>query len=156
MKVNWLKNSVIAICLLMVIVLLGCSNINSSQKNMYENIDKILSQGDSYTYKERIVNLNKNSLLLEFSGFYGKETIWEFEGEDGDTIDFTFKCSLAKEQFKVYLVYPDNEVDILLEGESEGDVTLELKEGSNRIIIVGTNAKGSLNMTISKGLFINE
>lgn len=136
----------IILLILLISLISGCSPLNSYQAGIYDDDAKIARQGDSYTFGNRLGSIKETSLELEFSGFYGKQTVKEFQVETQHVVKLKITIKLTSGKFKVCLIDADDKVTILAEGRSEGTYDVPLKEGRNAIAIVGKNANGEVSM----------
>ena len=125
------RKCLIILFLCILITLAGCSGINSKQKNIYTNNKQIAEEADTYTYLtylNRIDSIDStekiNQINLEFSKFYGADTLWNIES--------TGKQELLN----------------LFEGTDEGIIEMDLEEGRYRLKIVGQDAKGKIQIDI--------
>ena len=137
----------------MTVVLLvsfaGCSNSNSYQKSLYNDDDKIAKQGDSDTFTSRVENTDENTLALSFKGFYGKQTIWTITAEEDSTLDLEINAKVDNGDFKICLINSASEVFIISENATKEPFVVHVPEGKNHIAIVGSNAKGEVEIKIS-------
>ncbi|SHE80315.1 hypothetical protein SAMN02745195_01155 [Thermoanaerobacter uzonensis DSM 18761] len=125
-----------------------CSNISSYQKEIYNDNAKIINQGDSYTFLNRVGDIKDNNLKIVYSGFYGMETIWEVESEGKGTVTIKFDSKVDKGKFKLVFITPENKVINVFEQSGKGEKTIQTEKGKSRIKIVGNNAKGQIEINI--------
>lgn len=136
----------IIVLILLMSLVSGCSPLNSYQAGIYDDDAKIANQGDSYTFGNRLGSIKETGLHLEFGGFYGKQTVKEFQIETQRVIKLKITIKLAGGKFKVVLIDADNDVSILAEGEIDGSYDVPVTQGRNAIVIVGKNASGEVSM----------
>lgn len=123
----------ILLCISLLFTLSSCFITTSKDKAFYDDAF-IKEEGDSYTYFIR--NGNYDHFL--FQDFSGTETI--FRSEISQTIDIKLSFKIDKGLFKVVLIDPKGNIEILDQGEYQ----LNLEEGLYRIKIVGSHAFGKL------------
>ncbi len=136
-----MKKHFILLNLFLVTLLLGCTNV-AIQKNVFDKEDEIIKQGDSYSYYSRLGTVSENTANLNFKNFYGAETI--FTIEDVEILNIEISYEVSKGRFKVVLIDPNDEITIINES-----IVINLLEGMYRIKIVGDDATGNIDMTIS-------
>lgn len=136
----------IIVLILFMSLVSGCSPLNSYQAGIYDDDAQIARQGDSYTFGNRLGSIKETGLHLEFGGFYGKQTVKEFQIETQRVIKLKITIKLAGGKFKVVLIDADNDVSILAEGEIDGSYDVPVTQGRNAIVIVGKNASGEVSM----------
>lgn len=135
--------------LFLVVFISACSNLNSYQRSIYHDEKKISKVGDSYTYKSKIGNVKIDELSFEIKGFYGKDTVWEMIAEEECTIDLVVSTSFKSGKFKLCLVSQYGVVSTIFEGSQEGTFSVQLATGTSRILMVGSNANGSITVDLS-------
>jgi len=142
------RNIRIASCILLVLALAGCSRIHAYQKSMYDDNAKIASQGDSYTFRDRIGSVKENILSLTFSGFYGKQSIWRVDAEEDGSVDADIKITMKSGKFKLCLIDNENKVSVITEGVGINKLSVPIKKGRNYLVIVGNNAAGEVRASL--------
>ncbi|WP_062197064.1 hypothetical protein [Massilibacterium senegalense] len=130
----------------MMMGVIGCSDITEKQKSIYNNDEKIIQQADSYTYTKRISTTRNNETKMRFQSFAGMETI--YREKDAKSVIFEYDVTIQKGDFKIVLVTPEKKVVTLVEGSEKGSETIKLKNGENKIKIVGKDAKGTINYSV--------
>lgn len=136
-----MKKHFLLLNLFLVVLLFGCSTV-AIQRDLFDKDDEIVKQGDSYTYQSRLGTVTENTANLSFKSFSGAETIFTFEDLQILNIELSFEVS--KGRFKVVLIDPNDEITII-----DDSVVINLLEGEYRIKIVGEDATGNIDMTIS-------
>ncbi|MBU1142425.1 MAG: hypothetical protein KKH92_02135 [Firmicutes bacterium] len=131
---------IFAIWMLSLLILSGCVYVADSKK-IYDDNEKIVTEGDTYTFIDRIGDVLEDEASLEVKGFYGTETIYTFENIEEITITIT--QDVNKGRFKVVLINPQNEITVL-----NGTSTITMSDGKYRIKIVGENAFATIDITI--------
>lgn len=147
-----LKNKLLlCVCLLFLVSVTGCG-ISNNHQNVYNSIEEIAQQGDSYTYGNRLCNEQSNDKLnLKYDGFSGTDTIWILESKEDGEITVDYDSTIDKGDFKVVLAYPDSkEVENIFEGTERGNKTIKLKKGESRLKLVGKNAAGDLKISLTE------
>ena len=123
----------------------------NERKNIYNNNDKIVQDGDSYTNISRTCTGNsKDEIDIKYSGFYGDDTIFILESKEDGEVTFNFDSTVNSGDFKAVLINPKKEIENILEGTEQGNKTIKLAKGKYRFKIVGRNAKGEINISINK------
>ncbi len=136
-----MKKHFILLNLFLLVLLFGCSNV-AIQKNVFDKDDEIIKQGDSYSYYSRLGTVSENTVNLSFKNFYGAETI--FTIQDLEILNIEISYEVSKGRFKVVLIDPNDEITIIDES-----AVINLLEGEYRMKIVGDDATGNIDMTIS-------
>lgn len=140
--------------LCVLIALAGCSGVSSKQKNIYTNNKQIAEQADTHTYLSRVASKNSNGKInqinLEFTKFYGTDTLWTIESKRKDELELSYNSEIIGGKFKAVLVSSNGEVLNLFEGRDEGIVVIDLDEGKYRLKIVGQDAKGKMQIDIEE------
>lgn len=144
-----MKKSLFSLFLALLVLLTGCISTDSYQRSIYSDNTKILKQGDSYTFSNRVGKADGNTLSLDFKGFYGKQTIWEISAEETCSVKLEINTKINKGKFKICLIDSDNNVSIISEGTREETIHLDILSGKNHIVIVGSNSKGKTNINIT-------
>jgi len=126
--------------LVSLFILSGCV-YGIDSKKIYDDQEKIVAEGDTYTYIDRIGDVLEDESSLEVKGFYGTETIYTFENVEEITITIT--QNVNKGRFKVVLINPQDEITIL-----NGTSTITMSDGKYRIKLVGENAFATVDIVI--------
>lgn len=145
---NISKRMLVIIVILTAIIITGCSSAARYQDSIFDDEEKIISDGDSYTYKQRIGNNSKDKLDIKYTSFSGMETIYKITTKEESEITFDFESEVEKGDFKAVLIMPDDQVINIINGAQEGNETLQLKEGTSRLKLVGSKAKGHIKINI--------
>lgn len=125
----------------------GCS-VSEYQRNLYKDDSKIISQSDSYNFKNRLGSNSNGKASIKFGTFYGMDTVFTIEASNEAVAMLEIDSKVDSGNFKVVLISPDNKVVILAEGTKSGAQELKLQKGKSRIKIVGNNAKGEVKLNI--------
>lgn len=148
------KLALIALATLVAVVITGCSPVTNHhrivdyQKNVFDDENKIVVQGDSYTYSTKKGKCIGNEADLKFASFSGMDTIFKITSDGQNDVVINFEAVITKGDFKVVLITPDDEVINILHGTKKGSETIALKEGTSRIKLVGKNANGKIRIKI--------
>ena len=130
------------ICFLSVLLaLVGCSGISVKQKNIYKIDEQIAKEADTYSYLNRVdiegSSKKINQVHIEFSKFYGTDTIWRIETSGNNTLELSYKSEISKGKFKLVLVTEDEKVVNLFEGSDEGTREVDIEKGTYRLKWLG-------------------
>lgn len=144
------KKILLFICLLIILDIIISFGFNIWQKNIYNNNYKLVQQGDSYTYKNKIGPQNSsNEIDLKYSGFSGDDTIWILNAHKDGEITLNYNSTVNSGDFKLVLINSQKEIENILEGTEQGDKTIKLTKGECRLKIVGRNAEGEVKLSIN-------
>lgn len=144
-----MKNCVrLLFCISFILIIAGCSQMNSYQSSLYNDNSKIASQGDSYTFRDRIGSTRSDNLSLTFSGFYGKQTIWRMDAIEIGSINLDVRTILKGGKFKICLVNTNKEVSVIAEGQNSKNVSISIPTGRSALVIIGNNADGEVNISL--------
>lgn len=116
---------------LLLLLLFSCSSVEKS--HIYNNPKKLIANGDSYSYR---VRLGKNE-EIEFKGFSGIETLFQFKENDGFTLDL--EIDVTKGDFKVLFIDKENNYIEIFESGS-----YDLDSNIRRIRVAGIKAFGKV------------
>lgn len=119
------------------------------QKSIYNDNSKIVNSGDSYTFLTNTNDINGNTLTESFNKFTGMVTVYDLKTDEDSTIRVDFKSDISSGDFKIVLIDPNDNVTDILEKSDSLDQEIEISSGKSRIKIVGYNAKGNINLTVS-------
>ena len=129
----------------LALILSACGNSSYNDRSL------ILSDEDSYTYQKCVdTGSTDTSLKRDFQGFNGKDTIWMLDAAEDASISLDLSANLSSGNFKVLLVSEDNDITTLLEGDDTQNTSVDLGNGTARIILVGDHASGSCEITLSE------
>lgn len=148
MGLNLKKAAVCGCAALALLALAACAGRNGYQMSIYNDDAKIAKQGDSYTFANCVGDTDNTGASLEFSGFSGKQTLWEIETDSEGALTLDADVALKSGEFKLCLVDPDGAITVLSEGEAVGEIPVAVAEGVSHIVMVGSSAKGQLEVTI--------
>jgi uncharacterized protein YxeA len=145
-----MKKGIMALIVILVIVsglFFQIMFSNTTYDDIYDNNNKITSIADSYAYRNRIGKNKNNETNLSFQ-LSGMETLWEIKSDNESSILVDYFSQIQKGKLKLVIIQPDDSVQTIFEGSGEEKVEVLLKKGSNRIKVVGKNAKGEINFKI--------
>lgn len=145
---NYFKLIMVSLVVLIAMAIAGCSSATSYQKSVFDDESKIIKEGDSYSYGNRIGETKENKADIKFSSFSGMDTIYKITADEENDAIFDFEAIVDKGDFKVVLITPDDEIIDIVNGTGEGNQTVQLKVGTSRIKLVGKNAKGMIKVNI--------
>ena len=129
----------------LALVLSACGNSSYNDRSL------ILSDEDSYTYQKCVdTGSTDTSLKREFQGFNGKDTIWMLDAAENASISLDLSANLSSGKFKVLLVSENNDITTLLEGDDTQNTSVDLENGTARIILVGDHTSGSCEISLSE------
>jgi len=126
----------------------GCGDIKEYQRSIYDDDSLIAKQADSYYYEKRVGNNYNDKADISFKTFIGKDTLITINADGEKQVSVKTVINVEAGEFKLCLVEPDDNVVTLYETDIDETVTLNLKDGKNRFIIVGRDAKGSISIEI--------
>jgi len=137
---------------LMIAALLFSSCLNQNQKNVYNDDNKIASEGDSYTFISKVGKARESSFSFNYEGFTGKYTVLKITAEKETVITLELISEVKRGEFKLCLVNSALEVKTISEGSQDSSLPFTITAGDNRIIMVGSKAKGTVSCSLSGDL----
>lgn len=141
----------LCVCLLLSIVIISGCEISQDKKDIYNDNNKIVQEGDSFSYRTRTDKEDSNDKIdVKYSDFSGTETIWALESKEDGEIIFKYNSTVNSGDFKAVLINPKKEIEIILTGNQQGDKVVKLTKGKYIFKIVGRNAKGETKISINK------
>ncbi len=148
-----MKKKVGVIFLCIVMLLTGCTSVDVTE--VYDNDKKIASQSNTYNKVNYKMSEKNGTITLSCEVFEGMDTIWSYTASEDMEVDIRYSLKLESGKTKLVQILPDGTLETIVEvtGESEGvegiEKTLQLKEGKNRIkIIGGKDTSINLEMTV--------
>ncbi|WP_346939465.1 hypothetical protein [uncultured Clostridium sp.] len=147
------RSNLIIICLIVIIVA-GAGTV--LYKNHFPNIDSnnYLSSSDEseksfyYCGNEKS---DENSESFDFEKFDGKWSLMQFTSNKGNEININDNTKISKGKF--YIVILDSEYNIIAkkdELKDSGNINFTTpKDGKYSVRIIGANASGNFNISIS-------
>lgn len=149
------KRSILIIICLITIIILGIGAV--LYKNYFPNIDSnnYLSSNDksaekSFGYKGND-EIGENNESFDFEKFNGKWDLMQFTSNKGNKISINDNTKISKGKF--YIVILNSEYNIIAkknELNDKGNLNFTIpKDGKYTIRIIGANASGNFNISIS-------
>lgn len=133
-----------------LLILNACSSAGAYQQSVYDDDQKISAQGDSYTFVNRIGESDETEISLTFSGFSGKQTLWEVDADEDGTISMAADITIKGGRFKLCLIDSDNHVTAIANDSTSGELSVPVVKGVSRIALVGDGAKGEIKISLSE------
>ncbi len=134
-----MKNLIFFI-LLSTFILIGNSCGKQEVFNDYYNEARALNLQDSFKYgfkENKVFTLNELNADIKLSGI---DTLWELDCEKPDNLVITYTSENKSGDFKVVLVKPNQEVEVLFENTEEGTKYKKIPMGKNYIRIIGSQS----------------
>ena len=147
-----------------VIVLLGCLVVlglscalgltgcgNRFSREWCDDPYWITQTGDSYSYNLRNSRTGEDSIMIDFNGLYGRDTVWSLVCDGAATVPYEVSVSnLRAEVFRVVLIHGGTgEIETLYENGMEGSASMTLAPGNHTVRIIGYGARGRLHMSLA-------
>ena len=129
----------------------GCSMDNGAKRSIYNDDSKIVEQGDSFSFFAHSASFDNNTIKVSFNKFAGKKQLIGIHGKDKGEITIHYSCKVKSGKLKVVLVTDQKEIRKVFEQDASGSVNIEVPAGKNRIIMLGDNAKASLEISFEAG-----
>ena len=128
--------------------LTGCGNRFS--REWCDDPYWISQAGDSYFYSLRNAKPGENSIMIDFSGFYGRDTVWSLICDGTASVPYeVFISNLRAEVFRVVLIHGvTGEIETLYQHGMEGSASMSLTPGKHTVRIIGYGARGRLFMKL--------
>ena len=141
MKISFVLLIIILICVIGGVIILHKKGTKSS----YNDVKSLLQ--DSYTadYKKRIGEVTEEELDLAYE-MSGIESIWSIQAEQSTDLIIHYNNGVESGKFKVIVIFPDDQIVTLVEGNKEGSDTITIPEGLTTIKLVGAGAIGNLKL----------
>lgn len=147
-----LKKTLIIIgsCLVFFIVMFNSCEIGP-KKYIYDNQYRIVNPKDinSYISKSGKGYSNKK-FTIDYISFTGRDTIWNFEVNKNSEIIFKYNSEVYSGDFKVVMVSDEKKIENIFQGSVVGEKTFKLDKGNYVLKIVGRNANGHIQTSISE------
>lgn len=125
----------------MCVALAGCSNEFAERE--YNSDNKIAQSEDRYAKQCSVFNPIDGGYSLVVSKFDGRETLWTESVDADKEIEIEIKLTLSEGTVKIVHVDEEGNITTIIECTSDSATdeyiskTVSLKEGRNRIKIVG-------------------
>lgn len=150
--------------LAMLVLTLGVSACTpGALTDVYEDEEKIASDSNAYSRINSVLHISDQGYEASFGRFKGMETIWTYDAEKEQAIEFQYLISVESGRLKLVLITPDGAVTTLVEITSETTMeeaqygVIQVTKGENRIKIVGEDVENAdIELTIYSGEFQKE
>ena len=125
------------------IMITGCAFTMNPGKRFYDNEKGIAGQTNSYNLTNYSGSQDENTVSGSAEKMEGMDTIWNYTSPDDTEVTLSWKLSVSSGKAKLVLIDPDGNLSTLVEceassgGEQEGLGTFEIKQGENRVKLVG-------------------
>lgn len=152
---RWTYVTVIAFLTLMSCSLNICGYRQGYEREQLGDTDWIAQAGDSYTFWRRNGTVTPHGASLQFSRFFGKETLWTLEVKKEGYLSIACTINSSQGPFEVVLVHTSTKKVIRIANQ-QGRVERRyyLEKGIYTIKILGYNASGSVGVTLNHPLGI--
>jgi len=144
--------------MLLILGLTACQD--NPMSAIYDNDSKIVSDSNVYNLTNDEQNIEKQNYKGSIEKFEGMDTIWTYNATEDENVELKYLAAVYSGKMKLVLIAPDNSLTTIVEITSETDLKdyqtymLELKEGTNRIkVIGGENTKLDIELSIPIGEF---
>lgn len=138
---NRMRSCLVALAAGMMIT--GCAFTMNPGKRFYDNEKEIAGQTNSYNLTNYSGSQDENTVSGSAEKMEGMDTIWNYTASDDTEVILSWKLSVSSGKAKLVLIDPDGNLSTLVEceassdGEQEGSGTFEIKQGENRVKLVG-------------------
>ena len=138
---NRMRSCLVALAAGMMIT--GCAFTMNPGKRFYDNEKGIAGQTNSYNLTNYSGSQDDNTVSGSAEKMEGMDTIWNYTASDDTEVILSWKLSVSSGKAKLVLIDPDGNLSTLVEceassdGEQEGSGTFEIKQGENRVKLVG-------------------
>lgn len=141
-----MKKLVLVIIIGSMVCLSGCGEgqLNNEKAKLYNDNEAIVESYDSFNYLFRNSEGKNSEFKMNFKTFSGTDTIMEINSDGKEELTLTYNTKVNRGKLKLVFINPNNEFEIIIEGEGNGDYTTTLESGKYRVKAVGKDAKGSL------------
>ena len=112
-------------------------------ERFYDNEKGIAGETNSYNLTNYSGSQDDNTVSGSAEKMEGMDTIWNYTASDDTEVILSWKLSVSSGKAKLVLIDPDGNLSTLVEceassdGEQEGSGTFEIKQGENRVKLVG-------------------
>lgn len=139
-----------------IMLVSGCA-LNTGAR-VYNDEKALAEDYSSYNLTNFSGSQSENTVSGLAEKLEGMDTIWKYDAEEMTEVKITYSLTVTSGKAKLVYVDPDGTVSTLLEcsagedvGQSEAE-TLKVKEGENRIRLVGAEGTGlEYEFTADKG-----
>jgi hypothetical protein len=134
---------------LLLITALGGCVMNKYSDDLFTDEVWIAQEGDTYSYIRGDIEVKSLELTLDFTGFYGKHTVWVIEaGEESLLMARINLADTLRGLYKICLVTPGKQVIPLISEPGDHTLTIPLAPGRQVITLVGYQASGDMTMQL--------
>jgi len=127
-------------------ILIGCAT--DDKQSIYTDEQRIVQEGDSYSFYSRTEEEDDKRLRIDFSRFSGVQTIMELQTEETSKLRLKYVSLVDNGNFKMVLVTEDKKIVKVVEQSDRGILEIAIKSGKNTLKIVGQNAKGYIQLEV--------
>lgn len=123
------------------VMLTGCNN--DFAERQYDSNAKIAESEDRYAKSGSVTNRYDDRVDLTVEKFDGRQTVWSKEYSENQDVEIEFSLTIISGKVKLVHIDDDGNVSTIVECTSDSIVdqtteyTVSMKEGSNRLKIVG-------------------
>lgn len=126
--------------LILGFILCGCSDI------LIITDSDIISEGDTYNFRIRKMEISDEQFSIEFKNFKGVQTVWLIDSYQTNQFLIEYDYTVSKGNFKMVLVTPDEKIINIF--EKGNNCIFNTTIGRYRIKIIGFDGSGSLNVNL--------
>lgn len=151
-----MKKIILIIALILISVsLFGCQKISAYQKSIFDDDTKIVKEADSYFFQKKVGNHTKTKTDFDYEKFTGKFTLYNLNVNADTAYEFDYDITINGGRLKLVFVNPDDKVEIITDKTAKGKASINLKDGRNRIILIGDESGGSILLTMTESDGVN-
>ncbi|OZQ64200.1 hypothetical protein CA600_17460 [Paenibacillus sp. VTT E-133280] len=126
----------------------GCGGFASKQENVFNNENRLLEVGDSFTFSNKKGEINEEHAIIQYSGFSGVYTVWRMTSQEDISLKIKIQGNNKRGKFKLIQTIADQQLTTIWSGEKDEEVILNIPKGSSAIKWVGQKAAGELNIQL--------
>lgn len=101
MEKSWKAFLLTPLLFIVFIIVTGCNYINNTQNKIYNNDNTQLQQGDSYTFKDKLGEIEDEKVNINFTDFTGLYSIWDVTTSLEQTLSLSIKGNIKRGDFKI-------------------------------------------------------
>ncbi len=121
---------------------------DGEEMKIYDDDSKIVSEGDNCALSQYGSEDTGSGYKFTLGDFSGGKTIYHLNAKADSTVDVKFDCKTESGKFKCVFIGTDNKITNIVEQNGNGNLSLKLAKGENRIKIVGLSAKVELTVDV--------
>lgn len=151
-----MKKYSIALLLIMVFTITGCSSIPMS--SIYDNDKKISSISNTYSLSNYNQNVEGDRLTAEIKSLVGMDTVWKYRAKEDSELEILYSLNVVSGKAKLVHIAPDKTVTPIAEATPDTNISelvkdvLPIQKGLNRIkIVAGEGTKLDIVLEIQEG-----